>query len=84
MAKQAPKKGNVRKQRNHEASDRESASEQFFKRILHRAYLRDGDITHTGEALALAMLLHAKGKARDNRSVEEVGKMLNDPNLSRE
>lgn len=55
--------------------------EQFYTRILHRAYLRDGDITHTGEALALAMLLHAKGNSkRDRKDVEQVSRMLNDPN----
>lgn len=57
-------------------------SNQFYTRILHRAYLRDGDITYTGEALALAMLLHAKGKTdRGAKEVEQIGKMLDDPNL---
>ncbi len=83
MAKQAPKKANVSKQKNRETSDRESNSDQFFKRILHRAYLRDGHITHTGEALALALLLHTNGKKRDRKNVEEVGRLLNDPNLKR-
>ena len=66
-----------------DSKKRENMQEQFFSRIMHRAYLRDGDITHTGEALALALLLHAKGKSRDNKHVEEVAKMLNDPNVKR-
>lgn len=56
-------------------------AEQFYTRILHRAYLRDGDITHTGEALALAMLLHAKATGRSKKELDQVSKMLNDPNL---
>lgn len=62
----------------------ESFKNQFYTRILHRAYLRDGDITYTGEALALAMLLHAKGKTeRGAKELEQISKMLDDPNLSK-
>lgn len=51
------------------------------RRVMDIAYLRDGDITHYGEALALALLFHAKGKTpRGSNEVEQVGKMLNDPN----
>jgi hypothetical protein len=58
--------------------------EQFYTRILHRAFLRDGRITHTGEALALALLLHAKGKTQRGESeVQQVSRMLNDPNLDK-
>jgi hypothetical protein len=53
--------------------------EQFYTRVLHRAYLRDGDITHTGEALALALLFHAKAKP-DAKLMRDVKSMLNDPN----
>jgi hypothetical protein len=45
------------------------------------AYLRDGDNVYTDEALVLAVLLHAKGKARSQKELEQVGKMLNDPNV---
>ena len=52
------------------------------RRIMDNAYLRDGSHIHTGEALVLACLLHAKGKtARGNKEVEHLGKMLNDPNV---
>ena len=59
-------------------------SEQFYTRVLHRAYMRDGEIMHTGEALALAMLLHAKGKTKRGKDeLDQVSKMLNDPNLNK-
>jgi hypothetical protein len=51
------------------------------RRLMDRAYLRDGEITHTGEALALALLLHAHGdKKRSRKDIEQVAKMLDDPN----
>lgn len=72
-----------KKRKPKQAEKKEPTENQFYSRILHRAYLRDGDITHTGEALALALLLHANGKKRDRKNVEEVGRLLNDPNLSK-
>lgn len=52
-------------------------------RIMDVAYLRDGhNIVHTGEALLLACLVHCKGRTRrGEKELEQVGKMLNDPNL---
>lgn len=53
-------------------------------RLMDRAYLRDGDVIHTGEALLLALLVHAKGKTRRSQNeLEQVSKMLDDPNLNR-
>lgn len=53
-------------------------------RMMDRAYLRDGNVIHTGEALLLALLVHAKGKTkRGQNELEQVSKMLNDPNLNR-
>lgn len=52
-------------------------------RIMDRAYLRDGSVIHTGEALLLAMLVHARGKtARNIDEVKQVARMLDDPNQS--
>jgi hypothetical protein len=68
-----------KKRQSHDAPKKENMQEQFYTRILHRAYLRDRDITYTGEALALALLLHAKGKDRKSQS-GDVAKMLDDPN----
>jgi len=51
---------------------------------MDKAYLRDGDVVHTGEALLLALLVHAKGKTRRSQNeLEQVSKMLDDPNLNR-
>lgn len=53
-------------------------------RLMDKAYLRDGDVVHTGEALLLALLVHAKGKTRRSQNeLEQVSKMLGDPNLNR-
>lgn len=50
-------------------------------RVMDRAWLRDGDVIHTGEALLLAVLLHTKGKTgRSQNDLEQVARMLNDPN----
>lgn len=52
-------------------------------RLMDRAYLRDGSVIHTGEALLLALLVHAKGKTqRGQNELEQVSKMLDDPNLN--
>lgn len=73
----------VKKNRQAKES-KETFANQFYTRVLHRAYLRDGDITYTGEALALAMLLHAKGKTeRGSKELEQISKMLDDPNLTK-
>lgn len=55
-------------------------------RLMDKAYMYDksGNV-HTGEALMLALLLHAKGKT--NRGQEEmlqVGKLMKDRNLPKE
>lgn len=46
------------------------------------AWLRDRDVIHTGEALMLACLLHAKGKTqRGQEELTQVAAMLDDPNV---
>ncbi|XAO35025.1 hypothetical protein SEA_LEO04_211 [Streptomyces phage Leo04] len=53
---------------------------------MDRAYMRDrsGNV-HTGEALLLALLLHAKGKTkRGQEEMTEVGKIMRDRNLPKE
>ena len=55
-------------------------------RLMDRAYMRDrsGNV-HTGEALLLALLLHAKGKTkRDQSELTEVSKIMKDRNLPKE
>jgi hypothetical protein len=52
---------------------------------MDRAWMRDKHgVVYTGEALVLACLLHAKGKTRRGQAeVEQVAKMMRDPNLNR-
>ncbi|QQV92506.1 hypothetical protein SEA_FORREST_166 [Streptomyces phage Forrest] len=53
-------------------------------RIMDKAYLRHGRVTYTGEQLVLALLLHTKGRTkRGSGELEQVAKMLNDPNVNR-
>jgi hypothetical protein len=54
------------------------------KRVMDLAYLRDGNVVHTGEALLLALLIAAKGKTkRGAEEVKQVAKMLDDPNIEK-
>jgi hypothetical protein len=47
--------------------------EREFYRFLTRAYIRDGETTHTGEAVLLATLLHTKGnKSKDLSDVQRI------------
>ncbi len=53
-------------------------------RIANRAYMYDSKIEYNGEALLLALLLHTTGTAkRTKHDLEQVGKMLNDPNIDK-
>ena len=45
------------------------------------AWLRDGDILVTGEALLLAVLMHAKGKSRRSPDMKDVQRIMKDHNL---
>lgn len=54
-----------------------------FGRVMDRAYIRDGKGTHTGEALLLACLLHAKGKGRNTADMIDVQKIMRDKNLDK-
>lgn len=47
---------------------------------MDKAYIRDGDTIHTGEALLLACLLHAKGKSRNSEDFKDVQKIMRDHN----
>lgn len=56
------------------------SDDREFSRLMYRAYLKDGDQVHTGEALLLACLLHAKGKGRKSKDMEDVQKIMRDHN----
>lgn len=51
-----------------------------FRRVMHRAYIRDGKVLQTGEALLLACLLHAKGAGREGKDMEDVQRIMRDRN----
>lgn len=51
-----------------------------FTRLIYRAYIRDGNSVHTGEALLLACLLHAKGKSRVSDDMKDVQRIMRDRN----
>jgi hypothetical protein len=51
---------------------------------MDRAWLRDGEVIHVDEALLLAVLLHSKGKTRQNKTdMEHVARLMKDPNRNR-
>lgn len=55
-------------------------------RLMDKAYMYDksGNV-HTGEALLLAVLLHAKGKtSRGQEEMLQVGRLMKDRNLPKE
>ena len=56
---------------------------RYFTRFIYRAYIKDGDKVHTGEAVLLACLLHAKGKGRNTDDMTEVQKIMRDRNLDK-
>jgi hypothetical protein len=57
-----------------------NTDDREFSRLMHRAYIRDGQTLHSGEALLLACLLHAKGKSRVSGDMDEVQRIMRDRN----
>lgn len=49
--------------------------------LINQAWMRDGDIIVTGQALLLATLLHTHGKGRDSEDFKDVQRIMHDPNL---
>jgi hypothetical protein len=49
-----------------------------FNQLMYRAWFRDGSVIHTGEALMLICLMHAKGK--DEEDYKEVQRIMKDKN----
>lgn len=44
-----------------------------FTHLIYRAYIRDGDNTHTGEAVLLACLVNTRGvKSKDFKDVQRI------------
>lgn len=51
--------------------------------VISRAYIRDGKNFHTGEALLIACLLHAKGAGRNSKDMADVRRIMRDHNLDK-
>lgn len=49
-------------------------------RVMDIAYIRDGKLLHTEEAVILACLLRAKGKGRSTPDMTDVQRIMRDPN----
>lgn len=50
-------------------------------RVMDIAYIRDGRVLHTDEAVILACLLHSKGKGRGTEDMVQVQRIMKDHNL---
>lgn len=53
-------------------------------RLIQTAYVRDGELLYTGEAMSLACLLHTKGRGRNTKDMLDVQKIMNDHNVDLE
>lgn len=53
-----------------------------MNRIMDLAYIRDGKITHTDEAVILALLTHTRGKGRGTKDMDDVRRIMRDKNLT--
>lgn len=51
-----------------------------FYRVMDRAYIRDGRVVHTDEAMMLACLVHSAGKGRKGKDMEDVQRIMRDRN----
>jgi hypothetical protein len=51
------------------------------RQFINQAWIRNGDLAVTGEALILACLLHTHGGSRHGKDLEDVQRIMNDINL---
>lgn len=58
-----------------------TVKDKEFSGLMFRAWVRDGKGIHTGEALLLACLLHAKGKSRRSAAMKDVQRIMKDVNF---
>lgn len=47
------------------------------------AYIRDGHILHTGEAVLLAVIAHTRGKGRRSDDMKDVQRIMRDRNYNK-
>lgn len=81
MAKKPVKKDAPQRRRKDNKPGNYETDNRYFTRIANRAYLRDGSLVHMEDALMLALLLHTQGKGRNQKDIEEVARLMDDPNL---
>lgn len=55
-------------------------SKRFRTRLMDVAYIRDGNVIHTDEAVILACLVHTKGKGRGTDDMKDVQRIMRDRN----
>lgn len=48
------------------------------------AYIRDGKLVYTDEAVILACLVHTKGKGRNSSDMKDLQRIMKDQNLKEE
>lgn len=51
--------------------------------LMDLAYIRDGKIVYTDEAVILACLVHTRGKGRKGRDMTDVQRIMKDKNLDK-
>lgn len=54
------------------------------RQLINQAWIRNGDLTVTGEALILACLLHTKGGGRNTEDMKQLQALMNDQNLDKD
>lgn len=59
------------------------SEDREFSRLLHRAYIRDGAVVHTGQAVLVACVLHSQGQSRNSDDMVDVRKIMRDRNLTK-
>lgn len=57
---------------------------QDTRQFINQAWIRNGDVPITGEALILACLLHSTGAGRDSEDMKTVQSLMDDINLDKE
>lgn len=65
-------------------NDKTNVIRTLNTRIMDLAYIRDGAVTHTDEAVILACLLHTTGKGRGSADHKDVQRIMKDRNLEPE
>jgi hypothetical protein len=63
------------------AKDDKSDRRDPMRKVVNRAYVRDGDKIYTGEALLIACLLHTGATSRSSKDMTVLREIMKDHNL---